>query len=153
MGSEGYNVVEMWGCQLKRMIEYDPEMKAFFDNFEISEPLEPRNALYGGRTNASKLFYQCQEDEKIKQQASGFPKDCNTAEKRQQYIDEYFDKEGIRLEPDKIEKNPGLRALAKLMLNSFWGKFAQKPNMARVKLISDLSEYFDMLTSDEIAEA
>jgi hypothetical protein len=26
-------------------------MKDFFDNFEISEPLEPRHAIFGGRTN------------------------------------------------------------------------------------------------------
>jgi aryl carrier-like protein len=39
----------------------------------------------------------------------------------QRYIDDYFEKEGIRLDYEKIVKNPGLRALAKLMLNSFWG--------------------------------
>ena len=33
------------------------------------------------------------------------------------------EREGIRLDPDKIEYNPGLRALAKLMLNSVWGKY------------------------------
>ena len=27
----------------------------------------------------------------------------------------------IRLDPEKIEYNPGLRSLAKLMLNSLWG--------------------------------
>ena len=30
------------------------------------------------------------------------------------------------------------------------GKFAQKPNMSKVKLISEPKEYFDMLTSDQI---
>jgi len=29
--------------------------------------------------------------------------------------------EHIQLDPNKIEKNPGLRSIAKLMLNSFWG--------------------------------
>ena len=32
----------------------------------------------------------------------------------------------------------------------FAGKFAQKPNMTKVKLVSEPEEYFDMLTSDEI---
>lgn len=32
---------------------------------------------------------------------------------------EYYLKEGILLEYDKIILNPGLRALAKLMMNSF----------------------------------
>jgi hypothetical protein len=31
--------------------------------------------------------------------------------------------EGIQLDPDKIEHNPGMRALSKLMLNSFWGMY------------------------------
>ena len=60
---------------------------------------------------------------KIKQEASGYPKGVTTEEQKQRYIEEYFEREGIRLDPDKIEYNPGLQALAKLMLNSFWGKY------------------------------
>lgn len=29
---------------------------------------------------------------------------------------------GIKLDPSQIERNAGMRQLAKLMLNSFWGK-------------------------------
>ena len=58
---------------------------------------------------------------KIKQEASGYPKDWVTDEQKQAYIDEYYKHEGIRLDPEKIEYNPGLRSLAKLMLNSLWG--------------------------------
>ena len=61
----------------------------------------------------------------IKQEASGYPKNCVTEEQKQQYIEEYFEREGIHLDPNKIEKNPGLRALAKLMLNLFWGKYLE----------------------------
>ena len=60
---------------------------------------------------------------KIKQEASGYPKDCVTDEQKQRYIDDYYEHEGIRLDPDKIEYNPGLRYLAKLVLNSLWGKY------------------------------
>ena len=59
---------------------------------------------------------------KIKQEASGYPPDCVTDEQKQRYIDRYYEHEGIRLDPDKIEYNPGLRYLAKLVLNSLWGK-------------------------------
>ena len=58
---------------------------------------------------------------KIKQEASGYPKDCVTEEQRQTYIEDYYEHEGIHLDPEKINYNPGLRSLAKLMLNSFWG--------------------------------
>ena len=40
-------------------------MKEFFNNFAISEPLEPRNVFFGGRTNATLLFYETQSNEKI----------------------------------------------------------------------------------------
>jgi len=54
---------------------------------------------------------------KIKQESSGFPSWCTTEEDKQRYITEYRENEGITLDYHKIVKNPGLRALAKLMLN------------------------------------
>lgn len=86
---------------------------------------------------------------KMKQEESGWPSWCKTEDDRQKYIDNYFEKEGIKLEYNRIQKNPGLRALAKLMLNSFWGKFGQRSNLPQVEYISDPSVYFDMLTSDQ----
>ncbi|MCU7811733.1 MAG: hypothetical protein KZQ77_10930, partial [Candidatus Thiodiazotropha sp. (ex Notomyrtea botanica)] len=81
-------------------------------------------------------------------EASGWPKWCKTEADKQKYIDQYYHKEGILLDYDKIKKNPGLRALAKLMLNSFWGKFGQRSNMAQVEITDDPSVYFDKLTSE-----
>ena len=60
---------------------------------------------------------------KIKQESSGYPKNVTTVEQKQQYVDEYLAVEGIQLDADKIEHNPGMRALSKLMLNSFWGMY------------------------------
>ena len=62
----GYNVVEIWTCDIERQLATEPEMKDFFDNFEISEPLEPRHAFFGGRTNATRLYYDVQPEEKIR---------------------------------------------------------------------------------------
>ena len=61
-----YNVVEIWTCDIERQLATEPEMKDFFDNFEISEPLEPRHAFFGGRTNATRLFYETQTGEKVR---------------------------------------------------------------------------------------
>ena len=71
---------------------------------------------------------------KIKQEASGYPKDCVTDEQKQRYIDEYYEHEGIRLDPKKIKYNPGLRSLAKLMLNSLWGMYMlfRQPSLAQL---------------------
>ena len=86
---------------------------------------------------------------KIKQEASGWSKwvgDDDT--KRQQYIREYYEHEGIRLEYDKIEHNPGLRALAKMTLNSIWGKFEQRLNKTQVKEFDDPQAFHRFLDTD-----
>ena len=62
----GLEVEQKWGCELKKEMEEDEEMKRFFDQYEIIDPLQPRDAFYGGRTNATKLFHECQGNEKIK---------------------------------------------------------------------------------------
>jgi len=60
-----------------------------------------------------------------------------TPEDAKQYVERYFDKEGIKLEWSKIIKNPGLTALAELCLNSFWGKFGQRLNLRQSNFIHD----------------
>ena len=86
---------------------------------------------------------------KIKQEASGWPDWCVDEKRKQQYIHQYFMKEGIKLDSDKIQENPGLRLLAKLMLNSFWGKFGQRSNLTKITYFDEPKEFMDMMTSDQ----
>ena len=287
--SAGYEVEDLWGCQLDVQLEQDPEMLDFFNNIVFVDPLVPRKALFGGRTNATKLLhvfrngeegryvdfcslypttlmydafplghplvitenfypinktshpykglikchvlpprklyhpvlpvkldktifplcYTCAEEKnqqpcthsdqerilsgtwthfelykavelgyevveidevyhwedwaqfdgkdpdsglfsryvmtwlKIKQEASGWPSWVKTEQDREQYINDYEAKMGIQLNPNNIKKNPGLRALAKLFLNSFWGKLAQRPNLPIQKYVTP-EEWFKM---------
>ena len=85
---------------------------------------------------------------KLKQEASGWPTWCQSEDQKQDYIQSYFEKEGIVLDYNNISKNKGMRALAKLMLNSFWGKFGQRGNMPQVEITDDPTVYFDKLTSE-----
>lgn len=64
----------------------------------------------------------------LKIQASGWPDECiipNDPEAERKARDEYIrnneEKYGIVLDASKIEYNPGMRMLSKLMANSFWG--------------------------------
>ena len=62
----GFEVEQKWECELAKELEEDEELKQFFEQYEIIDPLQPRDAFYGGRTNATKLFHECQGNEKIK---------------------------------------------------------------------------------------
>ena len=83
---------------------------------------------------------------KLKQQASGFPEYIQTNEEKDYYIEQYFLHEGILLEKDLIEQNPGLRSLSKLALNSFYGKFGQRTNLKKTKFVTDVASLYKLFT-------
>ena len=87
---------------------------------------------------------------KIKQEASGWPANVNTDHEKDMYIQRYYEKEGVLLEKHKIEHNPGKRSIAKLMLNSFWGKLSQRPNLPQVKVCKEYHEYWTLVEDDKI---
>ena len=87
---------------------------------------------------------------KIKEEASGWPEHVgNDPVKQQEHVANYYAKEKIQLDPAKINKNPGLRTLAKMMLNSMWGKFGQKPNKTQVKEFDDPVKFHEFHDSDK----
>ena len=89
---------------------------------------------------------------KVKQEASGWPSWCVTSNDRERYISEYAASEGIELDANKINYNPGLRALAKLMLNSFWGKFGQRSDMEKTEVVTEVSRLYDSLKDSDKTE-
>ena len=63
---QGFQVIEMWECDLVKEMGHDEDMRRYFEEYEIVDPLQPRDAFYGGRTNAAKLLHECQDDEEIR---------------------------------------------------------------------------------------
>jgi hypothetical protein len=63
---------------------------------------------------------------RIKEQASGLPSNLKSSQEIESYIKKFKIHEGIELNAHEIEKNSGLRWIAKLLLNSLWGKFGQE---------------------------
>ena len=80
----------------------------------------------------------------IKQESAGWPRWCQTPEQKQQYKRQYKEKEGITLQ--NVEKNPGRKQVAKLMLNSFWGKFGERTNKSKVEQVKQPSQLYRLLT-------
>ena len=82
---------------------------------------------------------------KIKQESAGYPSWVDTEEKKAQYVVDYETHQGIKLDPSKIVKNLGRKATAKLMLNSFWGKFGENLNKPQVESITSPAGLFQAL--------
>ena len=278
----GYNLIEVWACELEKDRSFQTFKKGW--TREVIEPLNPRDAFYGGRTNATKLLYRFKEGEhgKYKDVCSLYPTvqfydnypvghpdkifnptagpgalpwyglvkckvlpprglyhpvlpyrvkcqqaeklmfplcrtcaeikiqgDCNhTSDERaligtwttdevnkaiekgytvvkvyevwhfeqrtndlfkeyiktflkvkletsphnyksdQEYKRVVLERLGIDLE--NIASNPGLRAIAKLCLNSLWGKFGQRNNMRQTKFVTDVAEFYKILLDDTL---
>ena len=294
--SLGITVIDMWSCEWEKKKKNNPELKAFIDNLEFTDRLDPRLSFFGGRTNAAALYHQCQDGEeihyydftslypfcnkyaeyptghpqvilnpedqdissyfgvaqcivrpprhlyhpvlpvhldgklifplcvkcaqdnlpcslhdrtwvcphsdvdremigtwcmpeleeakrqgydivkilevyhfpenqrkvglfaeyinkwyKIKTKASGWPKWCDDEEKKAAYIRSFKQRENIDLSWEQLDKgeNKGLRSLAKLMLNSMWGKFGQRPNKTQCVHFTDLQVFHEFLESDK----
>ena len=83
---------------------------------------------------------------KNKTEASGYPHWTDSAEKKQSYISAYAEKEGIHLDADNITKNPGRKATAKLMLNSFWGKFGENLRKSSTRQVTTPAKLYALVT-------
>lgn len=129
-----FHVKEIWECEWDKMVKDDPCIKAFLNGFDLVPPLNPRYAFFGG----------------IKQESSGWPRWCSSDEQKQQYIEHYEARKGFLLDYDQVVKNPGGKDTAKLMLNSFWGKFGERQNKATTITVQEPSHLFSLLTDDTL---
>ena len=84
---------------------------------------------------------------KGKQEASGYPTEADDEESKLRYVRDYKLHQGIQLDVSKIEVNPAKRQVAKLCLNSFWGKFAQRNDLAQTTIVTDPNEFFNLMFS------
>ena len=67
-------------------------------------------------------------------------------EQKRGYILCYQEREGIRLDIASIAKNSGRKATAKLMLNSFWGKFGERVNKPTTVTVKDPAHLFSLIS-------
>lgn len=54
-----------------------------------------------------------------------------------QYISNYAVRENVKLNSEAITKNPAMRSIAKLLLDSFWEKFGQRLNMPQTSFFHE----------------
>lgn len=77
---------------------------------------------------------------RMKAQATGFPDHVVTQSDKDRFVREYYEKQGILLDVEKIVKNPSLRLISKLHLNAAWGKFVQQSNLIQTTYVKSRAE-------------
>ena len=82
---------------------------------------------------------------KGKQESARYPAWADTDERKAEYRHNYKVHQGIDLDPEMIKKNAGQKATAKLMLNSFRGKFGENLNKSTVVSITQPTELFSAI--------
>ena len=87
---------------------------------------------------------------KYKQESDGWPSGVVTEEEKEQYVASFLEHEGIQLDQEKIKKNPGLRFIAKLFLNTLWGKLAQRCNLKKTRVCHSYHQYWELANNDDI---
>lgn len=85
---------------------------------------------------------------KLKVEASGWPEGLDTEEEQMAFAARYLAEEGIELDPRAVGYNEGLRFIAKLLLNSLWGKLAQRHNMMKIVYTTTPQEFWAILADD-----
>lgn len=65
--SFGFNLVQIWEHEFDEMLKSNFEMSQYLGTVDYLqfEPLNPRDAFFGGRTGVCKLYHEVQNDEKI----------------------------------------------------------------------------------------
>ena len=61
----GYNVIKMWECEWTRLKQTSPDIQTYVDSLQFVDPLNPRDAFCGGRTDAIKLYHHVTPGQKI----------------------------------------------------------------------------------------
>jgi hypothetical protein len=62
----GYNLIVKWECEWDKDIEYVENIRLFAGKFNRVDPILPRSALYGGRTDVFSLYKKADNIMKIK---------------------------------------------------------------------------------------
>ena len=118
---------------------------------EFLEVYEYQSTQYSRETDQGGLFVDyIKTFLKLKAEANGYPNWVQSPEDKERYIHSFRESEGIELDKASIKYNAAKRGLAKLCLNSMWGKLAERNNRTQTKLISDPKELYRFLATPGI---
>ncbi|XP_063965780.1 uncharacterized protein LOC129254369 [Lytechinus pictus] len=141
--------------EVKKAIELGYKVVELFEVWHY-----PHFDQYNPRTQEGGLFRDYIDlFLKVKQESSGWPSECHSHDdevsadiqkKRANYVRQYHEREGVLLDPLKIKANKGLRAVSKICLNSFWGKFGQRNNLPKTVYTVEPEEFFSLVSDPKL---
>jgi DNA polymerase elongation subunit (family B) len=86
----------------------------------------------------------------LKVAASGWPSEMEDDPSRQaEYLAEYA-AIGVIVKSEDVKKNSGRRTVTKYLLNSAWGKLAQRPDLNTTEFVSDPTHLRRLLRDDKL---
>jgi len=122
----------------KLMFDLVNKIKAVYSSIELKRALEIGykitkiyKSLSFDKSNDMFKGY-IQNFLKIKTESAGYEGDDIDA-----YIQRYYNNCGVLLDKNKIKKNSGMKLLAKICLNSLWGKFGQNDELPTTNYIKN----------------
>ncbi|XP_065352587.1 uncharacterized protein LOC135947637 [Cloeon dipterum] len=84
-----------------------------------------------------------------KQEASGWPSEQMTEEDKTEFLESYRLNENVTLDPNNIGRNEVVRTVAKLCLNSLWGKFGQRVQQ-KTSIVGTRNEILRLLSAPNV---
>ena len=106
---------------------------------------------YNPKTGKGRLFVEYSNIFlKLKAEASGYLSWIRTPADEDQYIDIFWQSEGVPLDTNKIKYYAAKRGLAKLCLNSMWGKLGERNLRIQTTLIFNPKQLYTFLAMPDV---
>ena len=145
------------------MFDLEPKARQFFSSMELKKAVEKGyvvtklyEAVHWPKTTKTLFKGYVDTFLKLKMESAGWfgrevqGRQVVTDDEKQQWCDTYFLAQGVRVDPNAVTKNPGMYAVSKLMLNSLWGKFGQRPIQDKVKFEKEASKIYPYFSKFEV---
>jgi len=87
---------------------------------------------------------------KLKAEASGYPGWVRSPPDEELYIESFWKNERIKLDRESSKSNAAKRSLAKLCLNSVWGKLTERNDRTQTKVNSEPKDLYSFLATPGI---
>jgi len=118
---------------------------------EIYEVYEYQSTQYNPETGEDGLFVDyINTILKLNSEASGYPGWVRSPEDEELYVETFWKNEGIRLDRESIKSNAAKIGLAKLCLNSTWGKLPERNVRTQTRVISEPKVLYNFLATPGI---